>query len=307
MPAPDFETSAAFLIHDTARLIRRRFDQSIQDLGLTQAKWRVLTSLRLNPGIHQTELAGLLGIEKAPLGFTLDRLERAGWLRREVDPADRRARRVYLEERVAPLLRVILDRFHAVEAQYLRGFDEAEVHDLMGSLRAIRTALWAREQRAPMQLAGAGADTYLTVLVDCERSLRRQFDARLADLGFTRQQWLVLNTIERQQGIRQTALAEATELSAPAIGRLVDALESKLWVERRADPRDRRANRMFLTRRATQLVATTRQRFATLHVDVDGALDDAHRRTLVGRLGWIRQRLLEETQHHAEARRAGAA
>ena len=100
MPYPDFEQSCAFLIHDTARLIRRRFGLSIRDLELTQAKWRVLTTLLERPGISQSELAERLDIEKAPLGLALDWLEQAGWIERKADPADRRVRRAALLPRV---------------------------------------------------------------------------------------------------------------------------------------------------------------------------------------------------------------
>ena len=48
-------------------------------------------------------------MEKAPLGLALARLERAGWIKREPDPSDRRARRVYLLEKAdaSPALRLI--------------------------------------------------------------------------------------------------------------------------------------------------------------------------------------------------------
>jgi hypothetical protein len=77
MAANDFEQNWALLVHDTARLIRRRFDVSIRDLGLTQAKWRVLGTLSRHPGITQSELADRLDIEKAPLGLALEWLDQA--------------------------------------------------------------------------------------------------------------------------------------------------------------------------------------------------------------------------------------
>ena len=54
MPQSDFEQSCPFLIHDTARLIRRRLELSIRDLELTRAKWRILANLLAAPGSTQS-------------------------------------------------------------------------------------------------------------------------------------------------------------------------------------------------------------------------------------------------------------
>jgi DNA-binding MarR family transcriptional regulator len=307
MTSIDFEQNAAFLIHDTARLIRRRFDLDVRDLDLTQARWRVLAWLNRCPGLSQSELAERLDIEKAPLGLTLDRLEGGGWIRREPDPVDRRTRRVFLEPQAEPTLQIMKARFQAAEASYLRGFDEDELHELLEALQALRTCL--RQQDAPTDAPGtdSGTDTFLGVLFECSRLLTRRFDARLAEMGFTRQQWLVLNTVERREGLRQTELSEAIGLGGAAVGKLVDALQRTAWLERRPDPEDRRANRLHLTRRARHVLGATRERFEQLHAAPASALSPGRQQVLVSRLGWIRHRLLEEQNHTtAEARRAGA-
>ncbi len=305
MAGNDFEQNWALLVHDTARLIRRRFDVSIRDLGLTQAKWRVLGTLSRHPGITQSELAERLDIEKAPLGLALEWLDQAGWIRREKDPTDRRARRVYLREQSTPTLQAMEERFRLVESNYLRGFDESEVAELLDALQAVRTMLRTADHIAKDADTGR-QDTYLSVLFECSRLLMRRFDVRLGDMGFTRQQWLALNTIEQREGLRQSDLAEATEVGAAAAGKLVDALERGAWVERRVDAADRRANRLHISRRGRSMLASTRERFDRLHGDLDRALGRERHRILVKRLGWIRQRLLEEGVHTAEARRAGA-
>jgi len=322
MAYPDLEQSCAFLIHDTARLIRRRFGLSIRDLELTQAKWRVLTTLLDRPDISQSELAERLDIEKAPLGLALDWLEQAGWIERKADPGDRRVRRVSLLPKAEPTLALMSERFRAIEANYLRGFDAEEVAQLLESLQVIRDALRAGAAM-PGSRTGAGAgtgtgttttaaptadkpETYLSVLFECARLLTRRFDARLAEMGFTRNQWLVMNTVYRNEGLRQTEIAEATEIGAAPLGKVVDALQAGGWLERRADPRDRRANRLFLTRRAHHLLSGMRQRFEQLHAGLLAPLGPRRKQLLVNSLGWIRQRLLEESPQATESRLAGA-
>ena len=324
MSLPDFEQNCAFLIHDTARLIRRRFGLSIRDLQLTQAKWRVLTALMERPGISQSELAERLDIEKAPLGLALDWLEQAGWIERKADPADRRVRRAALLPKAEPALARMSERFRAIEANYLRGFDAEEVAQMLESLQVIRetlrtaaptptsaarTATVATPGTATATYttsANARTETYVSVLFECARLLTRRFDARLAEMGFTRNQWLVMNTVYRNEGMRQTAIADATEIGAAPLGKVIDALQADGWLERRADLRDRRAKRLFLTRRAHHLLSGKRQRFEQLHAALLQPLGLRRTQLLVNSLGWIRQRLLEESPQTTEPRLAGA-
>lgn len=304
MSGPDLEQSFAFLIHDTSRLIRRAFDATIRDLELTQAKWRVLATLRRRPGITQSDIAERLGIAKAPLGLALQWLEQANWIKREPDPGDRRARRVFLLEHAEPTIEIMEQRFRAVESSYLRGFDSDEVQQMLESLQIVRQELRATSSSPEAQ--DLLPDNYLSVLFECSRLLNRRFDARLAELGFTRNQWLVLNTVYRREGLSQTEIAEATALGVAPLGKLLDALQKSHWIERRADPDDRRANRLYLTRRAHHTLKSTRQRFETLHAGLERPLGTIRKQHLVNSLGWIRQRLIEETAHSADTRRIGA-
>jgi DNA-binding MarR family transcriptional regulator len=95
------------------------------------------------------------------------------------------------------------------------------------------------------------ADPYLTrslgfLLADVSRLMRRRFDARAREIGLTRAQWRVLAQLRRREGINQTALAEIMEIEPISLGRHIDRLVEKNFVERRADPRDRRAWRLYL-------------------------------------------------------------
>src|SRR3982074_2360874 len=79
-----------FLLHDVARLLRRRFEQNARGPGLTRSQWQVLAYLALNEGINQSGLADLLEIEPITLGRIVDKLETLGLIERHPDPSDRR-------------------------------------------------------------------------------------------------------------------------------------------------------------------------------------------------------------------------
>ncbi len=94
-------------------------------------------------------------------------------------------------------------------------------------------------------------DPFLTralgfLLADVSRLMRRRFDARAREIGLTRAQWRVLTQLRRREGINQTALAEIMEIEPISLGRHIDRLVDKVFVERRPDPRDRRAWRLYL-------------------------------------------------------------
>lgn len=87
-------------------------------------------------------------------------------------------------------------------------------------------------------------------LYDAARLLRRDFERRAKQHGVTRAQWAALAFLTRQPGLKQSQLADLLEVTPIAVARLVDRMEDEGLIERRADPGDRRAWRLYLTARA---------------------------------------------------------
>ena len=96
--------SFGFLLKETSRLYVRRFEQRADALGLTLAQCKVLIYLADHEGISQVQLGDLTDLEPMTLVRVLDRMESNGWLERRSDPADRRARRLYLKSKGKPLV-----------------------------------------------------------------------------------------------------------------------------------------------------------------------------------------------------------
>jgi MarR family transcriptional regulator, transcriptional regulator for hemolysin len=90
-------------------------------------------------------------------------------------------------------------------------------------------------------------------LVESSRFLRNYIDHRAKSRGTTRAQWIVLFRLREQEGLSQVDLADVLELQPISLVRLLDRLVEHGLVERRNDPRDRRANPLFLTVRGRQL------------------------------------------------------
>src|ERR1700726_3321676 len=91
-------------------------------------------------------------------------------------------------------------------------------------------------------------------LVESSRLLRNFIDGRAKLRGTTRAQWIVLFRLRQQEGLSQVDLADILELQPISLVRLLDRLVEHGLLERRPDPKDRRANRLFLTASGRQLV-----------------------------------------------------
>ncbi len=91
-------------------------------------------------------------------------------------------------------------------------------------------------------------------LNDVARMLRTYADHKASQFGITRAQWAVLVRLDRFEGLKQSELAEMLDLQPITLTRLLDRLCDSGLIERRADPNDRRAKRLFLTAAARPLL-----------------------------------------------------
>ena len=76
-------------------------------------------------------------------------------------------------------------------------------------------------------------------------------------LGLTRAQWWCLGTLSlvgQEEGIIQTDFAKIMHVKKVSMGVMIDNLEALGYVERRIDPRDRRAWRIHLSPRGRSAI-----------------------------------------------------
>jgi MarR family transcriptional regulator for hemolysin len=95
---------------------------------------------------------------------------------------------------------------------------------------------------------------FLFTLGELQRLVRAYADKEAARYGMTRAQWAVLARIERNEGMKQSELAEQMDMQPITLTRLIDKLCDKGWMERRGDETDRRVNRLYLKRAARPLL-----------------------------------------------------
>jgi DNA-binding MarR family transcriptional regulator len=145
---PTLERSFGFLIHDVSRLLRKRFDRRAQSLGMTRAQWSVIAHLHRNEGVNQSTLADTLDIQKITLARLVDRLEQSGWVVRRPDPADRRANRLFLTEKVGPMWERMRELAGEIFDEALAGLPQPDRDQLIDWLLAVKRNLAAPEKMA---------------------------------------------------------------------------------------------------------------------------------------------------------------
>jgi DNA-binding MarR family transcriptional regulator len=128
---------------------------------------------------------------------------------------------------------------------------------------------------------------------DVSRLLRKRFDQRARDLGLTRSQYYLLGKLCRNEGINQVGLAEMLEVEPITLARLVDRMENGGWIERRPDPGDRRARRLYLTAKSGPMLARMQAIAAEVYEEALKQMDDTDREGLVDALQQVRRNLAE--------------
>ena len=142
----DRHQTLGFLLHDIARLLRKRFEQRAKYLGLTNSQWKAICFLEKNEGIHQAALADLLEVEPITLVRTLDRLAQRGLVERRQDPHDRRTWLLFLKDEARPLLLAAQPLGEATRAEALGGLSDEDRDRLLQALTTMKTNLMTTGQ-----------------------------------------------------------------------------------------------------------------------------------------------------------------
>lgn len=131
----------------------------------------------------------------------------------------------------------------------------------------------------------------LFTISDVGRLLRTYADHKARRFGQTRAQWAVLLRLERREGLKQSDLAEDLDIQPITLTRLVDRLCDNGLIERRADPNDRRAKRLYLTAAARPLLDRISEQVEELAETVFAGLDLNSTGALLTQLGRARDNL----------------
>jgi len=141
-------------------------------------------------------------------------------------------------------------------------------------------------------------------IMDVARMLKTYADQRARQFGISRAQWAVLIRIERSEGLKQSELAELLDLQPISLTRLLDRLADNGLIERRADPNDRRANRLYLKPAAKPLLGRLTELGADLMETVLEGLDAKSVDRMLSELGMLKDNLRRAISANAHPQEA---
>lgn len=126
-----------FLLKEVSRRYVLRFEAHARAIALTLPQCKVLVRLEKNEGVSQARLAELTEVDAMTMVRILDRMEADGLLERRPDPADRRARCLYLTPKAKPLLEEIWRLSEKTRAEVFAGIAKSERNLFMDVLERI--------------------------------------------------------------------------------------------------------------------------------------------------------------------------
>jgi MarR family transcriptional regulator for hemolysin len=141
-------------------------------------------------------------------------------------------------------------------------------------------------------------------IMDVARMLRTYADQLARQFGISRAQWGVLVRLDRSEGLKQSELAEILDLQPISLTRLLDRLAESGLIERRADPNDRRANRLFLMPAARPLLEQLAGLGKDMMATVLEGLDPKSNESLLRDLGVVKDNLRAAIVRNATQQRA---
>jgi MarR family transcriptional regulator for hemolysin len=126
-----------FLLKEVSRRYVLEFEVRARAIPLTLAQAKTLVRLEKNQGVSQARLADLAEVDAMTMVRILDRMEADGLLERRPDPADRRARCLYLTAKAKPILSEIWRLSDDMRADVFADVGSAEREVFMAVLERI--------------------------------------------------------------------------------------------------------------------------------------------------------------------------
>jgi len=134
-----------YLLKDVSRRYVARFERHAEEVSLTLMQCKVLLHLSRSEGASQVRLCELTDIEPMMMVRILDRMEADKLLERRPDPADRRARRLYLTRKATPILDEIDRIMEVTRNEVFAGVSKADREAFLKVLEHVHQNVCALE------------------------------------------------------------------------------------------------------------------------------------------------------------------
>jgi DNA-binding MarR family transcriptional regulator len=135
----DIENSLGFLIAKAHQRLYAHFREELEGYGLTPPQFALLAFLWKQDGLSQRELSEKSGVDRTTIGGLVDRLAKAGLVRRGINPEDRRACLVLLSAAGKALEEELVRASLRVRQRFTSGLTLREYDQLCELLKKLRS------------------------------------------------------------------------------------------------------------------------------------------------------------------------
>ena len=149
----DFEQAPGHLVRRAHQLAVALFMEETAGFDVTPVQFAILNALIDIPGEDQVTLATRVAFDAATSGSVIGRLEARGWIRREVDPKDKRRKLLWVTAEGEQAVAQMKPGVARVQARLLAPLGEAEQALFVNVL----TRLVAAHESAPETAPAPGA------------------------------------------------------------------------------------------------------------------------------------------------------
>lgn len=133
-----------------SRLHRSYLEERLRRTGVYRSQHQILMCIHDYPGSSQKDIACMYQASPATVAVSLKKLEKGGYIKRDVDEGDNRFNQIRITEKGETLIRQSICLFDRLESAMFQGFTEEDFAGLEGYLDRIRcnmTSLMNEKER----------------------------------------------------------------------------------------------------------------------------------------------------------------
>lgn len=139
---PVLEEGLGFNVYRAGLLFRRELMRSLADFSMTPEQWQVMMTLwHTGKPLNQSEICEMLLKDKHTVSRIIQRLERDGWIKKDISSKDGRVTIIELTKKGEVLKDEVPQRLFDHFDQILKDFSGEEIKLLLGLLKKLRKAL----------------------------------------------------------------------------------------------------------------------------------------------------------------------
>lgn len=121
--------------------------------GLSLPQFGLMMCIMHEPGIRLHKVAQMLGVSTPTVSVAVRKLEHHGWLRRKMDPVDKRAARLFLSAKAEALAKQVGNRRRKYVNQFMEALTSEEQEQLLNLLEKAITNLEEKSRSTKKELS----------------------------------------------------------------------------------------------------------------------------------------------------------